>query len=104
MPTYAYACKDCAHEFDAVQSFTDAALTDCPACGGRLRKQYGSIGVTFSGSGFYRTDSRGGSGGGADAAPSSTSESAPAKPEKKAESKSEPKPAKAPAASAASTT
>ncbi|MET0813017.1 MAG: FmdB family zinc ribbon protein [Microbacterium sp.] len=58
MPTYAYACKQCGHRFDAVQSFADAALTECPECGGELRKEYGSIGVTFNGSGFYRTDSR----------------------------------------------
>lgn len=60
MPTYAYACKDCAHRFDAVQSFADSALTTCPECQGVLRKEYGSIGVTFNGSGFYRTDSRAG--------------------------------------------
>ena len=59
MPTYAYACTACGHTFDAVQSFADDALTVCPECGGALRKQYGSIGVTFNGSGFYRTDSRG---------------------------------------------
>ncbi len=59
MPTYAYACTACGHQFDAVQSFSDDALTVCPECGGALRKQYGSIGVTFNGSGFYRTDSRG---------------------------------------------
>ncbi|HWL77539.1 FmdB family zinc ribbon protein [Microbacterium sp.] len=58
MPTYAYACKQCGHRFDAVQSFTDPSLTECPECGGTLRKEYGSIGVTFNGSGFYRTDSR----------------------------------------------
>ncbi|MGB4137572.1 MAG: FmdB family zinc ribbon protein [Microbacterium sp.] len=58
MPTYAYACSNCGHSFDAVQSFSDDALTACPECGGALRKQYGSIGVTFNGSGFYRTDSR----------------------------------------------
>ncbi|MCK6081226.1 FmdB family transcriptional regulator [Microbacterium sp. EYE_5] len=63
MPTYAYACTQCGHRFDAVQSFSDAALTECPECGGAIRKQYGSIGVTFNGSGFYRTDSRGTSGG-----------------------------------------
>jgi putative FmdB family regulatory protein len=62
MPTYAYACTSCNHAFDAVQSFSDDALTTCPDCGGALRKQYGSIGVTFNGSGFYRTDSRSGSG------------------------------------------
>lgn len=58
MPTYAYACTECGHRFDAVQSFSDDALTVCPECGGPLRKQYGSIGVTFNGGGFYRTDSR----------------------------------------------
>ena len=60
MPTYAYACKACGHQFDAVQAFTDPTLTECPECGGALRKQYGTIGVTFNGSGFYRTDSRSG--------------------------------------------
>lgn len=58
MPTYAYACTSCGHSFDAVQSFSEPSLTECPECGGVLRKQYGSIGVTFNGSGFYRTDSR----------------------------------------------
>lgn len=75
MPTYAYACTSCGHSFDAVQSFADNALTECPECGGTLRKQYGSIGVTFNGSGFYRTDSRAKSGGSSDASTSSKSES-----------------------------
>ena len=71
MPTYAYACTQCGHRFDAVQSFSDAALTECPECGGVLRKQYGSVGVTFNGSGFYRTDSRASSAGGASTSKSS---------------------------------
>ncbi|MBB4735655.1 putative FmdB family regulatory protein [Micrococcus cohnii] len=75
MPTYAYRCKDCTHAFDVVQSFTDDSLTRCPECGGTLRKQFGSVGVTFKGSGFYRTDSRsnssGSSGSGASGAGSS---------------------------------
>lgn len=75
MPTYAYACTSCSHHFDAVQSFSDDALSVCPECGGVLRKQYGSIGVTFNGSGFYRTDSRSGSGGKTDSSSSSKSES-----------------------------
>lgn len=58
MPTYQYACTACDHRFDAVQSFSDASLTECPECSGRLRKLYGSVGVVFKGSGFYRTDSR----------------------------------------------
>ncbi|MCC8251235.1 FmdB family zinc ribbon protein [Saccharothrix luteola] len=58
MPTYQYACTECDHRFDAVQSFSDSALTECPQCSGRLRKLYGAVGVVFKGSGFYRTDSR----------------------------------------------
>lgn len=63
MPTYQYACKnaDCGNEFELVQSFTDPSASECPACGGPVRKVYGSVGVTFKGSGFYRTDSRSGS-------------------------------------------
>lgn len=73
MPTYAYACTACDHRFDAVQSFSEDSLTLCPECGGALRKQYGSVGVTFNGSGFYRTDSRANAG-----APSSGSASSKA--------------------------
>jgi len=56
LPTYSYACTACDHRFDIHQEFTDDALTICPECAGRLRKVFGSIGVTFKGSGFYRTD------------------------------------------------
>jgi putative FmdB family regulatory protein len=60
VPTYQYACTvaECGHRFEAVQSFTDDALTECPECSGRLRKVFNSVGVVFKGSGFYRTDSR----------------------------------------------
>lgn len=58
MPTYAYACTTCDHRFEAQQSFTDDALTECPECAGRLRKLFNSVGIVFKGSGFYRTDSR----------------------------------------------
>jgi putative FmdB family regulatory protein len=61
VPTYEYRCKSCGEELEAVQSFTDDPLTECPACGGPLRKVFGSIGITFKGSGFYKTDSRAGS-------------------------------------------
>ncbi|MGI9032101.1 MAG: FmdB family zinc ribbon protein [Acidimicrobiales bacterium] len=60
MPTYEYACKSCGEHLEVVQSFKEDALTTCPACGGVLRKVFGSIGIAFKGSGFYRTDSRGG--------------------------------------------
>ncbi|WP_022882468.1 FmdB family zinc ribbon protein [Gryllotalpicola ginsengisoli] len=62
MPTYSYACTACGHRFDTVQSFSDPTLTECPSCGGALRKVFGLGSVTFNGSGFYRTDSRTGSG------------------------------------------
>jgi putative FmdB family regulatory protein len=58
VPTYQYACTECGHQLEAVQSFTDEALTVCPECQGRLRKQFSAVGVVFKGSGFYRTDSR----------------------------------------------
>lgn len=58
MPTYQYACTQCEHRFDAVQSFTDDPLTQCPQCEGRLRKLFNSVGIVFKGSGFYRNDSR----------------------------------------------
>jgi putative FmdB family regulatory protein len=62
VPTYQYACTECDNEFEQFQAFSDAALTVCAVCGGRLRKVYGSVGVVFKGSGFYRTDSRNGDG------------------------------------------
>jgi putative FmdB family regulatory protein len=58
VPTYSYACTECDNRFDAVQAFTDDALTTCPQCSGRLRKLFNSVGVVFKGSGFYRNDSR----------------------------------------------
>ena len=62
MPTYQYACTACGHQLEAVQSFTDEPLSDCPSCDGRLRKVFNSVGIVFKGSGFYRTDSRSGEG------------------------------------------
>ena len=58
MPTYEYACSACGHQFEAVQSFSDAAITECPECKGEVRKVYSNVGVVFKGSGFYKTDSR----------------------------------------------
>ena len=58
MPTYEYACKSCGEHLEVAQSFKDEPLTTCPACGGPLRKVFGTIGISFKGSGFYKTDSR----------------------------------------------
>ncbi|MDH6127934.1 FmdB family zinc ribbon protein [Kitasatospora sp. GP82] len=58
MPTYQYQCTECGNGLEAVQKFTDEALTTCPDCQGKLRKVFSAVGVVFKGSGFYRTDSR----------------------------------------------
>jgi len=58
VPTYSYRCTECDTAFDIQQSFTDSSLTVCPTCEGKLRKVFSSIGVTFSGSGFYSNDSK----------------------------------------------
>jgi putative FmdB family regulatory protein len=60
VPTYQYTCTECGEPVEAVQKFTDAPLTVCTACGGRLRKVFSPVGIVFKGSGFYRTDSRNG--------------------------------------------
>jgi putative FmdB family regulatory protein len=58
MPTYEYVCTECGHRLEAVQSFSDPALTTCPVCQGTLRKVFGNVGIVLKGSGFYKTDSR----------------------------------------------
>jgi len=79
VPTYQYACTACDHRFEAVQSFSDPSLTECPNCAGKLRKVFSSVGIVFKGSGFYRTDSRSGA----------TSSTAPAKGESGSSTKTE---------------
>ncbi|MDA8291928.1 MAG: FmdB family transcriptional regulator [Actinomycetota bacterium] len=58
MPTYEYVCRGCGEQLEAVQAFSDDPLSTCPSCGGELRKVFGSVGIVFKGSGFYKTDSR----------------------------------------------
>ncbi len=91
MPTYQYACTECGHAFEQVQSFSEDALTECPECRGRLRKLFNAVGVVFKGSGFYRTDSR-----------SSDSSSSTTKTETKAETKTKTESVSKPAAATAS--
>ncbi|MFF3845684.1 FmdB family zinc ribbon protein [Streptomyces sp. NPDC002328] len=73
MPTYQYQCTECGEGLEAVQKFTDDALTECPECGGRLKKVFSAVGIVFKGSGFYRNDSRGSSSSSSPASKSSTS-------------------------------
>jgi putative FmdB family regulatory protein len=58
MPTYEYLCNACEYSFEAVQSFTEAAIERCPKCNSEVRKVYNNVGIVFKGSGFYKTDSR----------------------------------------------
>ena len=97
MPTYQYACTACGEQLEAVQSFSDPSLTECPACGGQLRKVFSAVGVVFKGSGFYKTDSRSSNG------TSKTAESSSTKTETKGETKSESKADSKPAASSSTT-
>jgi putative FmdB family regulatory protein len=90
VPTYQYACTECGEQLEAVQSFSDPALTECPACTGRLRKVFNSVGIVFKGSGFYRNDSR------------ATSDSGDKKKESPAETKTDAKPSAEPSSSSGS--
>lgn len=75
MPTYQYVCTACGHQLEAVQSFSDEPLTQCPSCEGRLRKLFNSVGIVFKGSGFYRTDSRNSGSSSSDSASSTSAKS-----------------------------
>jgi putative FmdB family regulatory protein len=98
MPTYQYACTSCGERLEAVQKFSDDPLTECPACGGTLRKVFSPVGVVFKGSGFYKTDSRssrsstssstGSAGGDSGADKSASTESTAAKSDGAGETKS----------------
>ena len=115
MPTYEYRCRDCGEDLEVYQSFTEDALTECPKCGGSLRKLFGNVGISFKGTGFYKNDhgsrsSSGDSNGSSDTksdtkadtkSPDTNSET---KSETKSESKPESKPAAKPASSPAPST
>jgi putative FmdB family regulatory protein len=96
VPTYQYACTECGERLEAVQSFSDPSLTECPACGGQLRKVFSAVGVVFKGSGFYKTDSRSSGGEG--------KKSEPVKAESKSDSTATSTPAPAKSESSSSTT
>jgi putative FmdB family regulatory protein len=104
MPTYQYACMnaECGNRFELVQSFSDPAASECPACGRPVRKVFGSVGVVFKGSGFYRTDSRAGDKAAVKAESSSTATSSSDKSSSSGSSSSSSSTSSAPAAQAAS--
>ncbi len=75
MPIYEYRCRDCGEALEVRQAFTDEALTECPNCTGSLRKIFSTPGISFKGSGFYKTDSRSGGSGSSSGSSSTTSTS-----------------------------
>ena len=77
MPTYEYECQACHERVEAVQRFSDPALSTCPLCGGDLRKVFSAVGIVFKGSGFYKNDSRGASSSTTPSTPSSKGDSSP---------------------------
>jgi len=88
VPTYQYACNACGEGLEVVQKFTDDALTECPACGGDLRKVFSAVGIVFKGSGFYRNDSRGSGKSSTPVTTTASSDKPADKSEKKADSSS----------------
>ncbi|MGI5482293.1 FmdB family zinc ribbon protein [Streptomyces lavendofoliae] len=106
MPTYQYQCTECGEGLEAVQKFTDDALTECPNCQGRLKKVFSAVGIVFKGSGFYRNDSRGASSSSSPASkpgsPASTSSSGSASSSSSGSSSSDSKPATSSAAGSSS--
>ncbi|MGW2516671.1 FmdB family zinc ribbon protein [Streptomyces sp. NPDC001617] len=91
MPTYQYQCTECGEGLEAVQKFTDDALTECPNCGGRLKKVFSAVGIVFKGSGFYRNDSRGSSSSSSPASSSKSSTSTTSSDSKSSSSSSDSK-------------
>ncbi|MFD3996834.1 FmdB family zinc ribbon protein [Streptomyces sp. NPDC058548] len=100
MPTYQYQCTECGEGLEAVQKFTDDALTECPQCQGRLKKVFSAVGIVFKGSGFYRNDSRGSSSSSSPAASKSSTPSSSST----SSSTSDAKPAASTSSSSASST
>ncbi|MGW7299205.1 FmdB family zinc ribbon protein [Streptomyces sp. NPDC054829] len=88
MPTYQYQCTECGEGLEAVQKFTDDALTECPSCNGRLKKVFSAVGIVFKGSGFYRNDSRGSSSSSSPASSSKSSTSSSSSSDSKSSSSS----------------
>jgi putative FmdB family regulatory protein len=78
VPTYSYRCTECDNAFDIHQEFTDSTLTECPVCGGKLRKVFSAVGVSFTGSGFYRNDSRSTTSSSSPSTPAPTTPATPA--------------------------
>ena len=56
MPLYEYYCDQCGKTIEAIQKFSDAPLTKCEECGGRLEKLISKSSFALKGKGWYATD------------------------------------------------
>ena len=81
MPLYEYECLLCGHRFERIQRFSDPPASECPDCGGAVRRLLGVPALQFKGSGFYITDYGKGNGGGTRPPSPAAEESSSASPE-----------------------
>jgi putative FmdB family regulatory protein len=54
MPLYEYECNECGRRTEKIQKFSDAPLTVCPHCGGRIERTLTAPAVQFKGGGWYK--------------------------------------------------
>jgi putative FmdB family regulatory protein len=65
MPIYEYECSKCGHQTETWQKFSDAPITKCEMCRGKMKKLISQSTFHLKGTGWYATDyasNRGGSG------------------------------------------
>jgi putative FmdB family regulatory protein len=84
MPIYEYLCEKCGQSTEAIQRLADPPLTECPKCGGKLRKKVSAPAFQFKGTGWYVTDYARKGGGGKGAKKGDGEKSAEKKDESKA--------------------
>ena len=56
MPIYEYQCEECGHVSEALQRISDAPLTVCGHCHGKLHKLISQSSFHLKGTGWYVTD------------------------------------------------
>jgi putative FmdB family regulatory protein len=54
MPLYEYECTTCHRRIEKIQKFSDAELTVCPHCGGKLERTITAAAVSFKGGGWFK--------------------------------------------------
>ena len=88
MPVYEYKCLKCKKIHEIMQKITENPLTDCPDCGGKMKKIISSTTFVLKGTGWYATDYASGNHSGGD---STIKKSRETKSQSKSEEKTETK-------------